>query len=259
MGWVKIDDQLHGHPKVSAAWQTSHAAVGLHLLALSYCSSYLTDGLVPASFVTEKMPEKKVRDRAVPALTDSGMWEAVDGGWLIHGYLDYNPSRAEVEARRLKDSNRKRNGVPKESTGKPTGVQKDSASRTRGRASAAGRAPGSGTGSVAVLSSTGTVVDELLAKLAECPRFVVDDINTRVQVENAIGSHPDADHMAAAREAVIWASDPGWDNTNPGAVFSLTLRKQIERKPKPGSEKLSSTEWDDLARELEAQEQGRAA
>jgi hypothetical protein len=101
-------------------------------------------------------------------------------------------------------------------------------------------------------------VDQLLAKLRECDRFTVDDISTRVQVENAIGSYPDLDHMAAARESVIWATDPAWRNTNAGGVFLAALRKQSERKPRPGSEKLGPSEWDDLARELEEKERNAA-
>ena len=32
----------------------------------------------------------------VCALVDAGLWEETEGGWNIHDYLDYQPSRYEV-------------------------------------------------------------------------------------------------------------------------------------------------------------------
>ena len=54
----------------------------------------------------------------VDALVGAGLWEAVDGGWKIHDYLDYNPSHAQQEADRAASRKRqamfrerRRNGV----------------------------------------------------------------------------------------------------------------------------------------------------
>lgn len=96
MAWAKIDDQLHGHPKIKAAWRLSRAAVGLHMLAMSYCAAYGTEGFVPADFVEEKLPDADERATALaaltaaPAMAKSALWEQADGGWRIHDWAEYN-------------------------------------------------------------------------------------------------------------------------------------------------------------------------
>jgi hypothetical protein len=108
MTWVRVDDQLHAHPKIRHAWRNEPAAVGLHLLALSYASAYLTDGLIDTEFVRDQIPSRARRDRAVAALEDAGLWERNGGGWTIHDYLDFNDSRERIQARRRADAARKR-------------------------------------------------------------------------------------------------------------------------------------------------------
>ena len=111
MTWAKIDDQFHAHPKVQKAWQAAPRAIGLHLLALSHASAYLTDGHVSEAFVTQQVPVVRERLKTVDALLDAGLWHLDgDGGWEIHDYLEFNDSRAKVEARRRADSKRKNYG-----------------------------------------------------------------------------------------------------------------------------------------------------
>ncbi len=96
MAWAKLDDQLHGHPKIKAAWRASRPAVGLHLLAMSYCAAYGTEGFVPRDFVEEKLPDATERVTAlsalttVPAMARSALWNETDGGWQIHDWAEYN-------------------------------------------------------------------------------------------------------------------------------------------------------------------------
>ena len=106
MTWIKIDDQLHSHPKVIAAWHAHHAALGLHLLALSHAACYLTDGRVSDAFVRGLLPAAAERRRVLSALTavappfTSGLWVPDGSGWQIHDYLDLNESREDVLAKR---------------------------------------------------------------------------------------------------------------------------------------------------------------
>src|SRR5215471_16549145 len=72
MTWVRIDDKLHAHPKILAAWKAEPASLGLHLLALSFSGAYLTDGLVGASFVEHVLPSTTRRRRATGALVEAG-------------------------------------------------------------------------------------------------------------------------------------------------------------------------------------------
>jgi hypothetical protein len=106
--WVRVDDQLHAHPKIRAAWQSEPAALGLHLLALSYSSAYLTDGRIDPEFVRQQIPARNKRERALTALVDAGLWDPNGTGWEIHDYLDFNEPRERVLARRRADASRKR-------------------------------------------------------------------------------------------------------------------------------------------------------
>ena len=106
MTWVRIDEQFYNHPKLAALGAYMLPCVGLHLLALCYCNTYLTDGLVPsgqiprlAGDLRELLPDGQpwgLVDRLVAA----GLWEPAEGGYQIHDFLDYNPSRKEVEVLR---------------------------------------------------------------------------------------------------------------------------------------------------------------
>lgn len=115
MAWVKLDDQFARHPKVLRA---GPLASWLHVCALTYCAQYATDGFVPhvavnglADFSGIKMPPfKGHRGRTVNTpegldfvgeLIDAGMWEEVEDGYRLHDYLDYNPSREQVEKERV--------------------------------------------------------------------------------------------------------------------------------------------------------------
>lgn len=132
MSWAKVDDQLHGHRKAKLAWKYHPRALGLHLLALSYCAGHLTDGFVDLEFVEEKLPAGRERENVTAALVNAGLWVPENGGWRINDWLDYNPSRAEVLDKRAKDSARKARGKNKESAQSPNGVH--TASRAGARA-----------------------------------------------------------------------------------------------------------------------------
>ncbi len=107
MTWAKVDDQFHAHRKATKAWRGHPRALGLHLLAMSYCAGHLTDGLVDDEFVDEKIPQPRERQQATAALVDAELWVREDDGWRIHDWLDFNPSKADVEASRGVDRFRK--------------------------------------------------------------------------------------------------------------------------------------------------------
>ena len=104
MAWTRIDDDFHSHPKVQQAWQASRPSLGLHLLAMSHCGHYLTDGCISESFVRTCLPAAAARRQAVAALVDAGLWECEGSGWIIHDYLNFNPSREQVETDRAERS-----------------------------------------------------------------------------------------------------------------------------------------------------------
>lgn len=112
MPWVKVDDSFYSHPKVVTA---GVEATGLYIMALTYSSHHLTDGHVPAAWVAQMVGKRaaKLGEALVNAGAGSyehGLWEVNGTGWVIHDYLDFNPSRAQVENKRRKDSERKARG-----------------------------------------------------------------------------------------------------------------------------------------------------
>lgn len=100
MPWAKLDDHFHDNPKVRRAWRSSNAAVGLHVMALTYSAAHLLDGRVEPEFVADQMPAVRQQEAAAQALIDAGLWLPTKDGWEIKDYLAYNPSRADVEAKR---------------------------------------------------------------------------------------------------------------------------------------------------------------
>lgn len=97
MTWVKLDDGFFRHPKVVRAGRDAR---DLHLAALCYAGSNLTDGKIPREALTQLLADAGIARASGPKLAaklvDVGLWEATDHGYLIHDYLSYNPSREDV-------------------------------------------------------------------------------------------------------------------------------------------------------------------
>lgn len=104
MSWVRIDDHFPDHPKIAALGVLGPVAGWLHVAALCYCARYLTDGFIPDGQVTrlaELGPRAKPTDVAA-RLVDVGLWDRTQGGYVVHDYLEYNPSRVDVLDARAK-------------------------------------------------------------------------------------------------------------------------------------------------------------
>lgn len=101
MGWVRLDDGFAEHPKIDGL---SDGAFRLWASALGYVARNLTDGFVPAGRVARLTP--RFRSSHVDELLRAGAWHAAEGGYLVHDYLDWNPS-ASVERKRRDDARRR--------------------------------------------------------------------------------------------------------------------------------------------------------
>lgn len=108
MPWARLDDSFHSHPKTVSAWHRCPAAVGLFARVLSWVADHSLDGKVPAEVLEMWMPSQSDRAQAIEALVDAGLFEKNGQGFVIHDFLAYNPSKADVEARREHDRKRKR-------------------------------------------------------------------------------------------------------------------------------------------------------
>lgn len=107
MTWARLDDSFYDHPKTVQAWDTNPVAVGLHARALSYIAKHEIDGKLPENVVRMWMPDQRDRARAVKTLIELDIWHENGAGYIVHDYLDYNPSRADLTARRESDRSRK--------------------------------------------------------------------------------------------------------------------------------------------------------
>lgn len=95
MPWVRFDDKFPRHRKLR---RLSDAAFRLHVSAIHWCSEHLTDGRIPDDEL-ELVSDVKSPRRVVGEL-EKELWERTADSWLIHDYLDYQPSASKVRSER---------------------------------------------------------------------------------------------------------------------------------------------------------------
>lgn len=102
--WVRLDDQAPRHPKLLSLGPLTPAGGWLWLSAMSYCSTYLTDGHLTLEQLRSLWVWQPPVEDVVAALVGAGMFEERGAGrYYVHDYLDYNPSKqAVLEVRRKK-------------------------------------------------------------------------------------------------------------------------------------------------------------
>ena len=105
MPWLPLDDGFPDHPKIIGL---SDAAFRLHVAALCYAHRARTDGFIPTGWVGRQ-------HRAATHLVAARLWvpDPEEDGWLIHDYLGWNPSRAEVEDMKRRASEAGKRGAAK--------------------------------------------------------------------------------------------------------------------------------------------------
>jgi hypothetical protein len=120
MGWVKLDEGFAEHPKLARV-----GAIGtwIQVQALCYAHRNLTDGFIPwtvaRAFVARGLEYVDAAGQRwtlavtsgshgrelgeidwLATLVDAGIWSQVVGGYQIHDYTHYQPTRAQVLAER---------------------------------------------------------------------------------------------------------------------------------------------------------------
>jgi len=98
MSWVRLDDGLYEHSKVLALLDQGRGeALGLHLLALSWCGRNPTDGRIPRASLRRSLVmgtyERTIE--LADLLVEARLWETDVDGYKVHDWLDYNPSARE--------------------------------------------------------------------------------------------------------------------------------------------------------------------
>jgi len=122
MAWARFDDGFISHPKVAPR---SPAAFRLCVTAIVECSRCLTDGAIardlPASWPAA--PRGRALAAAIAELVMAKLWDVTTSGWTVHDYLDWNPSAAEVRAKRELRSEIGRNGGKRSAEAKANAKQ----------------------------------------------------------------------------------------------------------------------------------------
>ncbi len=95
MTWFKVDDGLHAHKKAARA---GVHAMGLWVLAGSWCADQLTDGFIP-DYMAARL-DRDFEDNA-ERLVEAGLWAAADKdgdkGWQFHDWTERQPTREEAQ------------------------------------------------------------------------------------------------------------------------------------------------------------------
>ena len=113
MPWFALDDGFDTHPKVRKA---GNAAVGLFVRLGVHATRHLTEGHLDGDIVRDYGTAATIRKLVtVGMLHDAGHGcrrcpQPAEGGFYIHDYLDYNKSRAQIEASREAARKRQQRG-----------------------------------------------------------------------------------------------------------------------------------------------------
>jgi len=95
--WVRLDADYFTNPKTLAAGRDGRA---LHLASICWVARHLTDGHIPSEALDTILHSAGVKRSTVDAVVHSGLWTPNGVGYVVHDYLESNPSRADVERER---------------------------------------------------------------------------------------------------------------------------------------------------------------
>jgi hypothetical protein len=109
MAWVLMDDKYAAHRKVVTL---SDKAFRLHTSAIFWCRNNGTDGFIADDELVHVCPQVKCPARYAVECRDRQLWHRADHscphpdcppprerpGWVLHDYLEYQPTKQEEEA-----------------------------------------------------------------------------------------------------------------------------------------------------------------
>lgn len=120
MAWVRLDDRFPHNPKVLKA---GPLGLAMQVAAICYCNQHLTDGFLPSQAASHLLDFSGLAMRCwdngivgggvdadwrvvVQDLVEARLWVECEGGWRIHDYLEYQPSKSQVLQARSQNANR---------------------------------------------------------------------------------------------------------------------------------------------------------
>jgi hypothetical protein len=96
MAWFKVDDGFYtSHKVLMIPREHRHAAIGAWLIAGTWSADKMTDGVVPW-YVLDDLG---VDNESVDWLCEVGLWEAANDGVVFHDWCEYQPTKAQLEAK----------------------------------------------------------------------------------------------------------------------------------------------------------------
>ena len=98
--WVRLDTSFASNPKLLAMLleKDGHRAAFVYLCSLGYSGAHGTDGFL----IHECLPFIHGRQADAERLVRHGFWRVQPGGWLIHGWDEFQESTPETKARRAR-------------------------------------------------------------------------------------------------------------------------------------------------------------
>lgn len=104
MAWFKVDDGFaNSKPVLRIPRRYRAQAVGLWVMAGTWCNKELTDGYVPDYTLDDFASTPAIAAHLVRA----GLWENADGGWQFVGWSKYQFTKEQVLARRTAEAEKK--------------------------------------------------------------------------------------------------------------------------------------------------------
>lgn len=97
MSWVRVDAALARNHKTLALLEQKGGdrALNTFVFGLGHCAEQGTNGFIPRAALGLIHGTVRVADMLVAV----GMWHAIDGGWEINDYAEYQPSDEESQRR----------------------------------------------------------------------------------------------------------------------------------------------------------------
>ena len=101
MAWARIDDKFLDNPKVRKAGKE---ATYLYVSGLVYSSNQLTEGYISDEALGLGAYKGFIKNERTHAATlvECELWDRIEGGYQIHDYLEYNPTKEQIEEARAK-------------------------------------------------------------------------------------------------------------------------------------------------------------